>query len=182
MEKSPGPTLPSPEPSDAPISHSTKLSPEPLRWMNKGRPAVRQINEDPWQTHEAIMQIFLSREVTLARRRDNNAELVNVEKLQRTSTTIKPMLDFMSRMSHPSFPSLRECFLHENHAFLVWEPLELSVSQLLALKCPITESELAAIIWPVGARCAGETRPWLTRHRFLKAYNTCADAEGRSPR
>ncbi|KAJ5215571.1 uncharacterized protein N7498_001978 [Penicillium cinerascens] len=143
-----GPTLPSRELSDAPISH-TKLSPEPLRLMNKGRPAVPQINEDPWRTHEAIMQIFLSREVILARRRENNAELVNVEKLQQTRTTIKPMLDFMSRITHPSFPSLKECFLHENHVFLVWEPLELSVSQLLALKCPVTESELAAIIWPV---------------------------------
>ena len=153
LGSSPSRTLLSAEPSDAPMSTSTKLSPEPLRWMNKGRPTVRQINEDPWQTHEAIMQIFLSREVTLARRRDNNAELVNVEKLQRTSTTIKPMLDFMSRMSHPSFPSLRECFLHENHAFLVWEPLQLSVSQILALKCPVTESELAAIVWPVGWAC-----------------------------
>lgn len=117
---------------------------------------ARQINEDPWRTHEAIMQIFLSREVILARRRENNAELVNVEKLQRTSTTIKPMLDFMSRISHPSFPSLKECFLHENHAFLVWEPLELSVSQILALKCPVTESELAAIVWPVRAGLVGD--------------------------
>ena len=182
LETSSGLTLPSREPSDAPISHSTKLSPEPLKWMNKGRPVVPQINENPWRTHEAIMQIFLSREVILARRRENNAELVNVEKLQQTSTTIKPMLDFMSRISHPSFPRLKECFLHENHAFLVWEPLELSVSQILALKCPVTESELAAIVWPVGAGCVGEPRPWLTCHRFSKAYNTCAVAEGRSRR
>lgn len=96
------------------------------------------------------MQIFLGRDVILARRRDNNAEVVNVEKLQRTSIAVKPILDFMGRISHPSFPNLQACYLHENHAFFVWEPLELSVNQLLALKCPIIESELAAIVWPVG--------------------------------
>jgi hypothetical protein len=96
------------------------------------------------------MQIFLGRDVILARRRDNNAEVVNVEKHPRTSIAVKPILDFMGQISHPSFPNLQACYLYEDHAFFVWEPLELSVSQLLALKCPLIKSELAVIVWPVG--------------------------------
>lgn len=65
------------------------------------------------------MQIFLGRDVILARRRDNNAEVVNVEKLQRISIAVNPILDFIGRISHLSFPNLQAYYLHENHAFLV---------------------------------------------------------------
>jgi hypothetical protein len=89
------------------------------------------------------------------------------------------MLHFMSQISHPSFPSLKKCFLHDDHIFLVWEPLELSVSQLLAVKSPITESELAAIVRPVSVSMLHDS--FLGSHPtgFLKVYNTSEVAEGR---
>lgn len=74
------------------------------------------------------MQIFLGRDVILTRRRDNNTEVVNVEKLQRISIAVNPILDFIGRISYLSFPNLQAYYLYENHAFLIWEPLELSVS------------------------------------------------------
>jgi hypothetical protein len=142
--------LPAERPNDSTFD-STKLSPEPLRIVSKKRSTIPKINEDPWRTYEPGMQIFLGREVILARRREINAELVDVQKLQQTPAPAEPMLHFMNRISHPAFPTLKECFLHDDHMFLVWEPLELSVSQLLAVKCPVTEGELAAIVWPVSS-------------------------------
>ncbi|KAJ5461004.1 uncharacterized protein N7458_002556, partial [Penicillium daleae] len=140
---------PSVEPPDDPTFDSAKLSPEPLRLVSKKRSAVRKINEDPWRTYEPGMQIYLGREVILAQHRENNMELVDVQKLQQTPSPVEPMLQFMGQISHSSFPSLKECFVHDGCIFLVWEPLELSVSQLLAVKSPIAESELAAIVRPV---------------------------------
>jgi hypothetical protein len=104
--ESPQPPTATPEPSDAAIADPPKLSPSPLKWNKQARSAIRHINEDPWRTHEAGMQIFLGRDVILARRRDNNAEVVNVEKHSRTSIAVKPILNFMGQISHPSFPDL----------------------------------------------------------------------------
>lgn len=143
---------PSVEPPDDPTFDSAKLSPEPLRLVSKKRSAVRKINEDPWRTYEPGMQIYLGREVILAQHRENNMELVDVQKLQQTPSPVEPMLQFMGQISHSSFPSLKECFVHDGCIFLVWEPLELSVSQLLAVKSPIAESELAAIVRPVSVK------------------------------
>ena len=60
------------------------------------------------------------------------------------------MVEAMNQVSHPSFPTLLECYHHGDDAILVWEPAELSVNEILASRCPITESEIAAIVRPVG--------------------------------
>jgi hypothetical protein len=55
----------------------------------------------------------------------------------------------MSQLSHSSFRTLLGTYHHANDAFLVWEPVALSVSQILASRCLVTESEIAAIVQPV---------------------------------
>lgn len=40
-------------------------------------PKIRQTTEDPWQTYESVVEVFLGRSVCLAHRRAKKAELVN---------------------------------------------------------------------------------------------------------
>ncbi|KAJ5460932.1 uncharacterized protein N7458_002484 [Penicillium daleae] len=110
---------------------------------------ILQTTEDLWQTYEPVVEIFLGRSVCLAHRRTKKAELVNIERLKQQSSSVVTMVESMTQVSHPSFPSLLDCYHHGDDAFLVWEPVELSVNQILASRCPITESDIAAIVRPV---------------------------------
>ncbi|KAI2791717.1 hypothetical protein POX_c04591 [Penicillium oxalicum] len=112
-------------------------------------PKIRQTTEDPWQTYEPVMQVFLGRSVCLAYRRTKKAELVNIERLKQQSSSVATMIEAMNQVSHPSFLTLLECYYHGDDAILVWEPAELSVNEILASRCPITECEIAAIVRPV---------------------------------
>lgn len=107
--------------------------------------------------YEPIVEIFLGRSVCLAVHRGKKTELVNIQQLKQQSSSVGPALDAVSQISHHSFPRLLACYYHNGQVFLVWEPAELSVSQILASKCSITESEIAAIVWPVGRCCRRET-------------------------
>ena len=96
------------------------------------------------------MEIYQGRPIVLARHRSDKAKLVNIQRLEQTSAT-KTVADTINHLSHRSFPRLLECYQQGDRAFLVWEPVELSVSQVLASRCSITESELVAIISAVRA-------------------------------
>lgn len=110
---------------------------------------IPQLIENPWQTYEAFIEITHARPVFLARRRTNKTELVHIQSRARQSSSIDPLLGTICQLSHTSFPALRACYHHGTRVFLVWEPVELSLSQILASKCLITESEIAAIVRPV---------------------------------
>lgn len=133
--------------------------------------------ENPWHTYEAFIEITHARPVFLARRRTNKTELVHIQPRPCQSSSIESLLGTIGQLSHASFPALQECYHHENRAFLVWEPVELSVSQILASKCLITESEIAAIVRPV---CVDQPISRYSRadpRRFSRVSDICATEE-----
>ena len=149
-----GASDPSPH-HDSRAQASTVLSARDARSPNRTekkhqQPKVRQVTGDPWLTYEGIMEIYQGRLIVLARHRSNKAELVNIQQLEQTSAT-KTVADTINHLSHRGFPRLLEYYQQGDHTFLVWEPVELSVSQILASRCSITESELVAIISAVRA-------------------------------
>ncbi|KAJ5839461.1 uncharacterized protein N7525_004649, partial [Penicillium rubens] len=81
---------------------------------------LQPVFQNPWLTYEAI--VFLS---------------------------VKPLLETRSQFSYPSFLGLLGCYCWEDQVFLVWELVELLVSQILVSRCTITEGEVAAIVRPV---------------------------------
>ena len=111
-------------------------------------PKVSPIAADPWGTYEPVIKIEQGAPVLLARHRRRKADLVHVQNLKHSSS-IGVLCDTVSQLSHPSFLSLLECYHHGDEAFLVWEPAALSVTQILASKCLITEREIAAVVRPV---------------------------------
>lgn len=68
----------------------------------------------------------------------NKAEVVHAQLLSRQPPLMDSLLT-IGRLSHASFATLRECYHRENYA-LMWEPVGLSASQLLALNL---------LMWPV---------------------------------
>ncbi|KAJ5033100.1 hypothetical protein NUH16_003230 [Penicillium rubens] len=142
---------PSPLSEPAPVTSAARPASDPsAQPLTNESPAlaIRHVTEDPWQTYEAIIEIFQTERVFLARHRRNKAELVHVQRLEQ-SPSVAALRETISQLSHPSFRTLLETYHHANHAFLVWEPVALSVSQVLASKCLVTESEILAIVRPV---------------------------------
>ncbi len=117
---------------------------------NKGtRSKIPIVNEDPWNDYEKAIGIFPKRHVFLARDRESKGDLVHVQQLEEGVAT-RPLLEIINRLSHRSFPCLLRCYQHEGTTFLVWEPVELSLSQVIGSKYSIRETELVSIVWPVG--------------------------------
>ncbi|KAJ5267384.1 hypothetical protein N7478_010192 [Penicillium angulare] len=106
-------------------------------------------NEDPWNDYEKALNIFPRRHIFLARDRESKADLVHVQQLEE-GVAARPLLEIINRLSHRSFPCLLRCYQHHETTFLVWEPVELSLSQPIGSKYSIRESELVSIVWPVG--------------------------------
>jgi hypothetical protein len=124
----------------------------PVQRKPQAQPLISQAVEDPWRTWEPVIEIVYTRPVWQARRRDQKAELAHVQQLEQSLSTESALLGSVGEVLHPSFPVLKSCYIHEGRKFLVWEPVELSISQILASKCLISESEIAAIVRPVGGR------------------------------
>jgi hypothetical protein len=91
------------------------------------------------------------RRTFLARHRQNKAELVHVQQLEACATP-EADLTTISRLSHPSFLRLLRCYQHEGSTFLFWEPVELSLAQVIGTKYSIREAELVSIVWPVSSK------------------------------
>lgn len=109
--------------------------------------ATKIILQDPWELYEARARIF--RNVILARHRKRKLELVNVQRLTTEPVVAQSLVETIGRCSHHSFPCLHDFLQHENRYFLVWEPAEFTLNEVLASTCYITEAELAQIVWPV---------------------------------
>ncbi|KAJ5971723.1 uncharacterized protein N7479_001641 [Penicillium vulpinum] len=136
----PGPVI---IPSTLPLSHPTQ---------QKSQIEVRTIQpvfQNPWLTYEAIVVISQGQSVFLARHRKDKATLVDIHLSKQQFSSVKPLLETISQISHPSFLGLVGCYCWEEQVFLVREPVELSVSHILASRCTITEDEIAAIVRPV---------------------------------
>jgi hypothetical protein len=132
-------------------------------------------NHDPWQIYEARASIFLGRNVVVARHRRNHSELVHVQWLAMEPAAAHSLVQTITRCSHHSFPRLLGFLQRENRSFLVWEPAEFSLNEVLASQCYILEAELAQMIWPVRANpCILES--YTRRHPFTGSY--LPDTEG----
>ncbi|KAJ5775807.1 uncharacterized protein N7511_000818 [Penicillium nucicola] len=145
------PSAPSARPQPDPAVTPSSLSfprPVPLKDQITAQ-TVEPIFQNPWLTYEAIVMIYQGQSVFLARNRKNKATLVNIHLLKQQLSSVKPLLDTISQFSHPSFLGMVGCYSWEEKVFLVWEPVELSVSHILASRCTITEGEIVAIVRPV---------------------------------
>lgn len=87
--------------------------------------------------------MFLSRSRALKHR------LVHIEQLDEEASSLATTLNLLRKLHHHSFLILQESYHHTNSVFFVWEPVEVSISQIMASKCMITASEIIAIIRPV---------------------------------
>lgn len=87
--------------------------------------------------------------MTLAQDCGNKAELAHIQELGLTLDQAQSLVRMIGKCSHRSFPALQRFLQHDGRYFLVWELTELSLNKVFASKCPITESELAQIVWPV---------------------------------
>ena len=105
--------------------------------------------QDPWELYEARARIFLDRNIILARLRDRRFELVNIQRLTVEPAVAQSLVEVISRCPHRSFLRLHGFLKHGDCYFLVWEPAEFTLNEVLASECYITEAELAQIAWPV---------------------------------
>jgi hypothetical protein len=137
--------------------HSKPLSvPQKSHRPDSGQRRTRSstipvLNEDPWADYEKGIGIFPKRGTFLARHRQNKAELVHVQQLE-AGAAPESDLNTISRLSHPSFLHLLRCYHHEGSTFLFWEPVELSLAQVIGSKYSIREAELVSIVWPVSSK------------------------------
>jgi hypothetical protein len=89
------------------------------------------------------------RQVALAQHRINKQDIVNVQRLRIDRPQVQHLLETISQLSHGSFLRLLESYYNKNQLYLVWEPVELSVADIVSAQWPINESELAGIVWSV---------------------------------
>lgn len=112
----------------------------------------------------------LERNIILARHRNRKFELLNVQRLMMEPAVAQSLVEIISRCSHHSlfaWISLE----HENCYFLVWEPADFTLNEVLASECYTAEAELAQIVWPVRTGLCG----------FLWRENDCShspDSQG----
>jgi hypothetical protein len=122
--------------------------------------------QDPWSVYEPRAQVFPGRQVTLAQHRINKQDIVNVQCLRIDRSQVRHLLETVGQFSHDSFLRLLGSYYNQNQLFLVWEPVELSVDDIISAKWPINETELAGILWSVsghseiGGRRTDEDRHW----------------------
>ncbi|KAF3004638.1 hypothetical protein E8E15_000262 [Penicillium rubens] len=131
LERTSRPSVPSSRPQPGPVIIPPTLSlPHPALQKGQIEQTIQPVFENPWLTKD-------------------KATLVDIHLLKQQFSSVKPLLDTISQTSHPSFLGLVGCYCWEEQVFLVREPVELSVSHILASRCTITEDEIAAIVRPV---------------------------------
>lgn len=110
-------------------------------------------DQDPWAVYDKVFErairIFQGRDVVLARRRSNKIEMANIQELSIEPSQLEPLVRTIQQYSSRSFLRLLDTYQQGNLSFLVWEPVELSLNEVLASRCAITEKGLAEIVWPV---------------------------------
>lgn len=110
---------------------------------------TKVILQDPWEFYKAQARVFLEQNIILAQHQNRKSELVNVQQLMMEPAVAQSLVEIISRCSHQSFPRLHDFLEHGNYYFLVWEPADFTLNEVLASECYITEAELAQIVWPV---------------------------------
>ncbi|KAL2801685.1 hypothetical protein BJX63DRAFT_438586 [Aspergillus granulosus] len=76
-------------------------------------------------------------------------DLVHIQECAVELPAIELLVHEIDQLTHRSFLQLLKVMQHGQRYFLVWEPTEFSLHEVLASKCRITECELAQIAWPI---------------------------------
>ncbi|CAG8007047.1 unnamed protein product [Penicillium salamii] len=110
---------------------------------------IPQLNQSPWDNFEPVAASSQDRSLIFARHKKMKGELVHIQELKQQFSPATGFLELMEQISHPSFLRLIESYHQDASCTLIWEPTEVSVSQILASSCSITNDELLEIIKPV---------------------------------
>ncbi|KAJ5384709.1 hypothetical protein N7517_002620 [Penicillium concentricum] len=129
LKKPTHPSAPSSGPQPDPAATtSAPAHPEPAQLKDQDQAwNIQPVFQNPWLTYEAIVVISQGQSVFLARHRNNKVALVNIHLLKQQFSSVKPLLEARSQLSHPSSLGLLGCYYWEDQVFLVWESVELSV-------------------------------------------------------
>ncbi|CAG8306999.1 unnamed protein product [Penicillium salamii] len=110
---------------------------------------IPQLYQNPWDTFEPVAASSQDRSLIFARHKKMKGELVHIQELRQPFSPAAGFPELMEQISHPSFLRLIESYHQDASYTLVWEPMEVSVSQILASSCSITNDELLGIVKPV---------------------------------
>lgn len=113
---------------------------------------IQEHTKDPWEIFEPIAKMFQNRPLLLSRNRRLKHRLFHIEQLVEGTSSLASLLNLSRKINHTSFLKPQELYRHASSVFLVWEPVEISISQILASKCMITAGEILAIVRPVSNR------------------------------
>ncbi|KAJ5100851.1 hypothetical protein N7456_007031 [Penicillium angulare] len=113
------------------------------------RPMVKICDQDPGDYFDSIAEIIFDRPLCIARQKQAKGELVHIQKLECATLARNILKDFNDQTTHRSFRQLLGGYRHGGMAFLLWEPVEVSVEQIMAAQGIIKATEVIAIAKPV---------------------------------
>ncbi|KAH8430118.1 uncharacterized protein LDX57_007788 [Aspergillus melleus] len=87
--------------------------------------------------------------MVLAQHRQRKAEFVHIQDGGTERPIVGAWVQTLDQNAHRSFRRLVDVMQHHQRYFLIWEPIEFTVSEVLASTCEISESEIVQIIRPV---------------------------------
>ena len=112
-------------------------------------PNVKILDQDPEDHFDSIAEITFDRPLCIARHKQAKGELVHIQKSESEAVTRNVLKEFNDRIPHGSFRHLLGGYRHGGMTFLLWEPVELSVEQIIAAQGIIKATEIIAIARPV---------------------------------
>ncbi|KAH8430081.1 uncharacterized protein LDX57_007751 [Aspergillus melleus] len=104
---------------------------------------------NPWQTYKPCARTVYGEHMVLAQHRQRKAEFVHIQDDGTERPIVSSWVQALDQNAHRSFRRLVDVMQHHQRYFLIWEPIEFSVSEVLASTCEISESEIVQIIRPV---------------------------------
>ncbi|KAI2858512.1 hypothetical protein CBS147323_11126 [Aspergillus niger] len=102
--------------------------------------------QDPWDVYVPRARVHRGQQITLAQHRQHKREIVNIQCLSVDRSQIKGLLETISQLSNPIFPRLLDSYYDMNQLYLVWEPIDITVDNILTAPWPINETELACVV------------------------------------
>ncbi|GKZ98623.1 hypothetical protein AnigIFM59636_004605, partial [Aspergillus niger] len=122
---------------------------KPTPPTNDSRKALSTLNcceQDPWDVYVPRARIRRGQRITLGQHRQHKREIVNIQCLSVDRSQIKGLLETISQLSDPIFPRLLESYYDMNQLYLVWEPIDITVDNILTAPWPVNETELACVL------------------------------------
>ncbi|KAI2862984.1 hypothetical protein CBS13152_11292 [Aspergillus niger] len=127
------------------IRGTSKPTP-PTNDSRKALPTLNCCEQDPWDVYVPRARIRRGQRITLGQHRQHKREIVNIQCLSVDRSQIKGLLETISQLSDPIFPRLLESYYDMNQLYLVWEPIDITVDNILTAPWPVNETELACVL------------------------------------